>query len=202
MQVEEEGKGIKGRGNRLLGETSVILFNVTKDRQSKLPHTQHTRLASAMCPAHCQALASPLTVLCFAAPWTVARQVSLSMRFPRQEYWSWLLFPSPWDLPNPGIEPVSLLAPALAGGFFTISTTREVLQVSSTGGTKITHIEALPSGDLESQDTGTLMYLASDFIPVLFRIPCCWITGDLLLWLLLRQEDENVFVSSNQVVMQ
>ena len=107
MQVEEEGKGIKGRGNRLLGETSVILFNVTKDRQSKLPHTQHTRLASAMCPAHCQALASPLTVLCFAAPWTVARQAPRSMGLFRQEHWNGLPFPPPGDLPNLGIKPTS-----------------------------------------------------------------------------------------------
>ena len=40
-------------------------------------------------------------------PWTVARQASLSMRFPRQEHWSGLPFPSPGDLPNPGIEPAS-----------------------------------------------------------------------------------------------
>ena len=38
------------------------------------------------------------------------------MGFPRQEYWSGLPFPSPGDLPDPGIEPMS---PALAGGFFT-----------------------------------------------------------------------------------
>ena len=37
-------------------------------------------------------------------PWTVACQASLSMGFSRQEYWSALLFPSPGDLPNPGIE--------------------------------------------------------------------------------------------------
>ena len=42
--------------------------------------------------------------------WTVARQASLAMGFPRQEYWSELPFPSP-DLPDPGIEPRS---PALA----------------------------------------------------------------------------------------
>ena len=41
------------------------------------------------------------------------------MRFSRQEYWSGLLFPSPGDLPHPGIEPVSLECSALAGGFFT-----------------------------------------------------------------------------------
>ena len=37
--------------------------------------------------------------------WTIAHQASLSMEFSRQEYWSGLQFPSPGDLPNPGIEP-------------------------------------------------------------------------------------------------
>ena len=40
----------------------------------------------------------------FAIPWTVAPQVPLFMGFSRQEYWSRLSFPSPRDLPNPGIE--------------------------------------------------------------------------------------------------
>ena len=43
----------------------------------------------------------------FGAPWTVAYQALLSMGFSSQEYWSGLPFPSPGDLPNPGIEPVS-----------------------------------------------------------------------------------------------
>jgi len=43
----------------------------------------------------------------FASPWTVARQSPLSMEFSRQEYWRGLPFPSPGDLPNSGIEPVS-----------------------------------------------------------------------------------------------
>ena len=43
----------------------------------------------------------------FATPWTVAYQAPLSMGFSRQEYWSGLPFPSPGDLPNPGIEPGS-----------------------------------------------------------------------------------------------
>ena len=38
-------------------------------------------------------------------PWTTAHQTPLSMRFSRQGYWSGLPFPSPGDLPNPGIEP-------------------------------------------------------------------------------------------------
>ena len=41
----------------------------------------------------------------FAAPWTVAHQAPPSMEFSRQEYWSGLPFPSPRDLPHPGIEP-------------------------------------------------------------------------------------------------
>ena len=43
----------------------------------------------------------------FVTPWTVAYQALPSMRFSRQEYWSGLPFPSPGDLPNPGIEPGS-----------------------------------------------------------------------------------------------
>ena len=42
-----------------------------------------------------------------ATPWTVACQAPLSMGFSRQEYWSGLPFPSPGDLPDPGIEPGS-----------------------------------------------------------------------------------------------
>ena len=48
-------------------------------------------------------------------PRTVARQVSPSLGFSRQEYWSGLPCPTPGHLPDPGIQPVS---PALAGGFF------------------------------------------------------------------------------------
>ena len=43
----------------------------------------------------------------FVTPWTVACQAPLSIGFSRQEYWSGLSFPSPWDLPNPGIKTVS-----------------------------------------------------------------------------------------------
>ena len=55
----------------------------------------------------------------FVTPRTVARQAPLSMGFLRQEYWSGFLFPSPGDLPDPGIKPASPVFPALAGGFFT-----------------------------------------------------------------------------------
>ena len=57
-----------------------------------------------------------------ATPWMAAHQAPLSIGFSRQEYRSGLPFPSPGNLPSPGIEPKS---PALAGRFFTTSATWE-----------------------------------------------------------------------------
>ena len=54
----------------------------------------------------------------FVTPWTVAHQAPLSVGFPRQEYWSGLLFPSLGDLPNPGIEPAT---PAWQAGSLILS---------------------------------------------------------------------------------
>ena len=56
------------------------------------------------------------------------------MGFSRQEYWSGLLCPSPGDLPDPKMESESLLSPMLVGGFFTTSTTWEVLNMSWVAG--------------------------------------------------------------------
>ena len=56
----------------------------------------------------------------FETLWTVAHQASLSIGFSRQECWSGLPLPTPWDLSNPGIEPTS---PTLTGGFFFFLTT-------------------------------------------------------------------------------
>ena len=64
----------------------------------------------------------------FAAPWTVAYQVPLSMEFYRQEYWSGFPFSTPGYLPDPGIEPSSLVSPALAG-FFTTAPPGKPLQL-------------------------------------------------------------------------
>ena len=61
----------------------------------------------------------------FATLWIVAHQSPLSMGFSRQEYWSGLPCSPPGDLPDPGIKPTSFMSLALAGGFFTISTTWE-----------------------------------------------------------------------------
>ena len=55
--------------------------------------------------------------------WTVAHQAPLFMGFTRQEYWSGLPCPSPGELPNPGMEPASLMASVLAGRLLTTSAT-------------------------------------------------------------------------------
>ena len=61
----------------------------------------------------------------FVTQWNAARQAPLSMEFSRQEYWSGLSCPPPGDLSDPGIKPMSLMSPALAGGFFTTSATQD-----------------------------------------------------------------------------
>ena len=57
--------------------------------------------------------------------WTAARQAPLSMGLSGQEHWNVLPWPPPVDLPDPGIKPMSLASPALAGRVFTTSATWE-----------------------------------------------------------------------------
>ena len=61
------------------------------------------------CPAHAQSLSHAQL---FVIPWTVAHHAPLSMEFSRQEYYE-LPFPTPGDLPNPGIKPMSLASPVM-----------------------------------------------------------------------------------------
>ena len=63
----------------------------------------------------------------FVTPRTVALQAPLSMGFPKQEYWSWLRFSSPEDLPDPGIKSISFMSLVLAGEFLTTSATWKAL---------------------------------------------------------------------------
>ena len=70
----------------------------------------------------CMPSDSHSVVLDSATSWTAACQASLSVEFCRQEYCSGLPFPSPGDLPNPGIKAASPMSPALAGTFFTTAT--------------------------------------------------------------------------------
>ena len=62
--------------------------------------------------------------------WTAVHQVPLSMEYSRQEYWNEVPFPTPGDLPDSGIKPVSLTSSALAHRFFTNCTGWEALSVS------------------------------------------------------------------------
>ena len=63
------------------------------------------------------------SVWLFVAPWTAATRL-LSMELSRQEYWSWLPFPPPGDLPDPGIDPVSWVS-RTGSRLFTTSATWE-----------------------------------------------------------------------------
>ena len=68
-------------------------------------------------------LSSFSLVRLFVNLWTVDCQAPRSVAISRQEHWSGYLFPSPGDLPDPGIKPVSPFSLALAGGFLTTSAT-------------------------------------------------------------------------------
>ena len=59
-------------------------------------------LATCFQPIYC--LVAKLYPILFATHWTIAHEASLYMGFPRQEYWNGFPFPSPGDLPNPGIK--------------------------------------------------------------------------------------------------
>ena len=88
---------------------------ISGDNAYKTPAT-----ASPLHTVH--AKSCPVQLSDSVTPWTVARQ-ALSMECSRQEYWSGLPCPCLGALPDPGIEPGSLLSPALAGGFFTTGAT-------------------------------------------------------------------------------
>ena len=76
--------------------------------------------------------------------WTVAPQAPLSIAFCRQEYWSGFPCPPPGDLPDPWIKPMSVMSPALAGGFFTTSVTWEALTQSESESLSRVRLSATP----------------------------------------------------------
>ena len=87
----------------------VALFTVVK--RGKQPVYQWKGVC--MCVCVCTRAKSLQSCPTLCDPWTVACQAPLSMGFSRQEHWSGLPFPSPGDLPDPGIEHGS---PALQAG--------------------------------------------------------------------------------------
>ena len=93
---------------KIFGSILSLCLLETRSTHSFLPRIMRT--THIVVVVSCEVMSNS-----FAAPWTVACQAPLSMGFSRQEYWGDLPFPSPDDLPNPGIKPMS---PALVDGFF------------------------------------------------------------------------------------
>ena len=114
------------RGFQYQQNSSKILLCVSLDGKQDLA----PRLLLAVCcslawhPCVCM-LSQFSHVWLFTTSGIVAHQAPLSMGFFRQEYWSGLLCPPPGRLPDPGMKPVFLMSPALAGRFFTTSATWE-----------------------------------------------------------------------------
>ena len=79
------------------------------------------KIAALAALAVCVCVLSLTHVRLFVTPWTISHQTPLSMGLFRQENRSRLPFPPPGDLPDPEIKPMSLMSPALAGGFFIMS---------------------------------------------------------------------------------
>ena len=96
----------------------VALFVVSKNWE----YPQMSKNRGPVCKGTCYTVLSRFNcVHLWVTLWTVVCQAPLSVWFSIQEYWSRLPCPPPEDLPNPGIKPMSLRSPALAGGFYTTS---------------------------------------------------------------------------------
>ena len=106
-----------GRGAEM--HCQLLILTVVPQQDSMGPSSDRSSpISSALVPLRvCGGILCHVRLL--ATPRIIACQAPLSIRFFRQEYWSGLLFPIPGDLPDSGIELKSLVAPALAGRFFT-----------------------------------------------------------------------------------
>ena len=107
------------------------------------------------------------------------------MGFSRQEYWRALLFSSPGDLSNPGIEPESLTSPALAGGFFTaITTWGAQISVASSNYSFMAHLVPSPLQKINARVTRQLEFypmIESGRVATVHKLP---------LWRILVQTSE------------
>ena len=92
-----------GLAVRRVAKSWTRLKSLTHKQDSFLPYLLSLSLKSLLLLL----LSHFSRVRLFVTPWTIAYQAPLSMGFSRQEYWSGLLFPSPGNLPDPGIEPGS-----------------------------------------------------------------------------------------------
>ena len=99
------GHGAQPASPCLALRAAVNLLSLGFARPLSLPVNSH--LHQKLESVHCSVMSNS------AIPWFVACQAPLSMEVSRQEYWNLLPFPTPGDLPNPGITAVSLVSPAL-----------------------------------------------------------------------------------------
>ena len=117
LQHQTLGQVVRGPLQNLLSCLQLALerslsLNLITWEETRLPFLLQTSLPHSVFPE--RALSSALFLFShsvvsdsFVTPWTIACQAPLSMEFPRQEYWSALPFPSPGDLPNARIKPMS-----------------------------------------------------------------------------------------------
>ena len=118
-QITNAGKDAEKREPSYTVGGNVNCVTIMKNSMEISPKIKN-RITMCACVLNCFSHVQLFATLC-----TVACQAPLSMGFSRQEYWSGLSCPPPGDRPNPGMEPVSLMFPALAGRFFTTSATCE-----------------------------------------------------------------------------
>ena len=109
MDCSLSGSSIHGIFQATVLEWGAIAFSI----HSSNPYQNQALLCTKSCPT--------------LRPYGHTTRLLYPWGFSRQEYWSGLPFPTPGDLPDPGIEPESLTSPALAGGFFTSSATWETI---------------------------------------------------------------------------
>ena len=107
----------------------------------------------------------------FVTPGTVVHPAPLSMGFSRQESWSGLPCPPPGNLLDPGIKPMSLMFPALAGRFFTISTTWEAYVYINEYYSAIVVVIQLPSHVRLFAITRTVAWQASPSLTISLNLP-------------------------------
>ena len=141
-------------------------------------------------------LERPIMLSCFSHVWlcatprTVASQAPLSTGFSRQGYWSGLCWPSPGDLPNPEIKPMSLTSAALAGMFFTTNATWEArqAQVPRNGGWLLANFQLGTAVQQHVKNwmlPPTIMWTQKQLLPHLRFYPANTLTA--VLWETLRQ---------------
>ena len=108
-----EGKGYPLQYSGL--ENSMACEELDTTEQLSSLHTGDVGLIPESGRSFGEEVKSLIHVQLFATPWTVAQQAPLSMGFPRQEYWSGLLFSPPGDLPDPGSEHKSFVCVSCIG---------------------------------------------------------------------------------------